>query len=57
MRAFFYAFSIPCQSGFCDLFGKTCAFCLPFTDLPVSMGDGFVFWFNKRKNKWNNSML
>ncbi len=41
MRAFFYAFSILCLAGFCDLFGKPCAFCLPFTDLPVSMGDGF----------------
>ena len=41
MRAFFYVFSMVCPARFCDLFGKTGPFCLPFTDLPVSMGDGF----------------
>ncbi len=41
MRAFFYALSIACFLCFCDLFGNIFTFCLPFTDLPVSLWDGF----------------
>ena len=54
---FFMLFQYPAIPDFVICLAKPVLFVYPLLTCLSPWGMDFVFWFNKRKNKWNNLML
>jgi len=50
-------FQYPAIPDFVICLAKPVLFVYPLLTCLSPWGMDFVFWFNKRKNKWNNLML